>query len=163
MEDVLTPWLIVEDEEDIRNIIKVMFGVWGHDTLEFRDGNQAFKWLDEVEAGSFKGELPELALLDIRMPGPRGNEIARRMRTLKAFEKTPIVLMTAFTLTDSDRQAMFDQDGVDHILAKPLPDLFTFKQILDDIHTKKQNSTPPKPAPTDGDAAVKAPGTAAGS
>ena len=138
----MKPWLVVEDEEDIRNIVKVMFGVWGHGALEFRDGHQASRWLDQIEAGTYSGDLPELAILDIRVPGPRGNEIARRMRTLTAFRTTPIVLMTAFNLSDIERQAMVSQDGVDHIIPKPLPDLFEFKQLLDDICTRKKSRPP---------------------
>ncbi|MBI5960157.1 MAG: response regulator, partial [Chloroflexi bacterium] len=121
----MKPWLVIEDEEDIRNIVKIMFGAWGYNSLEFRDGNQAFKWLDQVEAGTYNDELPDLVLMDIRMPGPRGNEIARRMRTLKQFQPVPIILMTAFTLTEAERQTMIVEDGVDHIINKPLPDFFT--------------------------------------
>jgi DNA-binding response OmpR family regulator len=139
MEDVwLKPWLVVEDEEDIRNIVKVMFTAWGHPSLDFRDGNQTFGWLDQIEAGTYKGELPELAILDIKMPGPRGNEIARRMRTIEAFKTIPIVLMTAFTLDDQERQAMVRDDGVDYIINKPLPDFFELKKQLEEISEKKK-------------------------
>lgn len=133
----MKPWLVVEDEDDIRNIVKVMFGVWGHSALEFRDGNQAFGWLDQVADGTYSGDLPELALMDIRMPGPKGNDIARRMRSLEQFKKTPIVLMTAFSLDENERQKMMTDDGVDHIINKPLPDLFELKKLLDDIADKK--------------------------
>ncbi len=83
-------WLVVEDEEDIRNIVKVMFQVWGHVPLEFRDGNEAWNWLDSIEAGTFAGELPEFALMDIRMPGHKGNEIAQRMRSLERLRPLPL-------------------------------------------------------------------------
>jgi CheY-like chemotaxis protein len=136
------PWLVVEDEDEIRTLVKVMFEAWGHPALEFRDGKQAFGWLDSVEAGKLReDELPELALMDIRMPGPRGNEIARRMRGLKPFHRIPIVLMTAFSLTEDERQAMYKDCGVDHIISKPLPDFFELKQLLEQVHaTKKQQS-----------------------
>jgi len=133
------PWIVVEDEDDIRNIVKFMFEAWGHTPLEFRDGNQAYSWLDAVESGSYGGDLPELALMDIRMPGPRGNEIARRIRTIKPLSDIPIVLMTAFSLNDSEREAMYTEYGVDHIIPKPLPDFFELKQILDKIHAEKCN------------------------
>jgi CheY-like chemotaxis protein len=138
MEDCVKPWLVVEDEEDIRNIVKVMFTAWGHTSLDFRDGNQTFAWLDKVEAGTYQGELPDLALLDIKMPGPRGNEIARRMRGFEAFKTIPIVLMTAFTLEDPERQSMVREDGVDFIIDKPLPDFFELKKLLDEICEKKK-------------------------
>ena len=134
----MKPWLVVEDEEDIRNIVKVMFTAWGHTSMDFRDGNQTFAWLDTVEAGTFQGDLPELALLDIKMPGPRGNEIARRMRALDQFKTIPIVLMTAFTLEDQERQSMVRDDGVDYIINKPLPDFFELKKQLEEVFEKKK-------------------------
>jgi DNA-binding response OmpR family regulator len=132
------PWLVVEDEEDIRNIVKVMFTAWGHASIDFRDGNQTYDWLDKVEAGTIQGELPELALLDIKMPGPRGNEIARRMRTFDQFKTIPIILMTAFTLEDHERQSMVRDDGIDYIINKPLPDFFELKKQLEEIFEKKK-------------------------
>lgn len=135
----MKPWLVVEDEEDIRTIVKVMFEAWGHKPLEFRDGNQAFGWLDTVEAGTYNGDLPELALMDIRMPGPRGHEIAQRIRNVKPLKDIPIVLMTAFSLSEGERTAMYREYGVDHIIHKPLPDFFELKQLLDDISARKRS------------------------
>jgi CheY-like chemotaxis protein len=132
------PWLVVEDEEDIRNIVKVMFTAWGYTSIDFRDGNQTFAWLDQVEAGTYQGELPDLALLDIKMPGPRGNEIARRMRTMAPFKHIAIVLMTAFTLEDHERQSMVREDGVDYIIDKPLPDFFELKKQLEEVYEKRK-------------------------
>jgi two-component system OmpR family response regulator len=131
------PWLVVEDEIDIRNIIKVLFEAWGRGALEFRDGNETYRWLDAVESGNYDGELPDLALLDIRMPGHFGNEIAHRMRNIEGLQHIPIVLMTAFSLTDTERQSMMKDDGVDHIINKPLPDMMELKMILDKIYAKK--------------------------
>lgn len=133
----MKPWMVVEDEEDIRNIVKVMFQAWGRSSIDFRDGNDTYEWLDKVEKGEHEGELPDLVLMDIRMPGHFGNEIARRMRTIEAFKNVPILLMTAFSLTDTERQKMVKDDGVDHIINKPLPDMFQFKAILDEWYEKK--------------------------
>jgi CheY-like chemotaxis protein len=131
------PWMVVEDEMDIRNIVKVLFEAWGHKPIEFRDGNDTYRWLDAVESGNFDGDLPDLALLDIRMPGHYGNEIARRMRGMDPFKQIPIVLMTAFSLTDTERQSMMKDDGVDHIINKPLPDMIQLKALLDGLYAKK--------------------------
>ena len=146
----MKPWLVVEDEEDIRNIVKVMFQVWGHIALEFRDGNEAWGWLDAVEAGTYSGELPELALMDIRMPGHKGNEIARRIRTVGALKNIPIVLMTAFSLSEGERQEMIQDCGVDQIIHKPLPDLFEFKTLLDNVYNTKQQQASKSPASGNG-------------
>jgi len=146
------PWLVVEDDDDIRNYVKMLFMAWGHSAIEFRDGKQTFAWLDAIESGNHAGDLPELALLDIRMPGPRGNEIARRMRSIEHFRKIPIVLMTAFSLSASERQAMLDRDGVDTIINKPLPDLMELKAMLDRLAATKQSQpgTTSAPLPSQG-------------
>lgn len=150
------PWLVVEDEDDIRNIVKVMFKVWGYDPLEFRNGHEAWNWLDAVEAGTYGGALPELALLDIRMPGHKGHEIAKRMRSVDALKRVPIVLMTAFSLSDGEHQDMLKDCGVDKIIHKPLPDLFELKTVLDTVREKKQRQAslsdehPAPPSPANG-------------
>src|SRR5690606_16815039 len=120
-----------------RNIVKVMFQVWQHTPMTFRNGHEAWRWLDEVESGAFSGDLPELALMDIRMPSHKGHEIARRIRSVKPLQRIPIVLMTAFSLTESESAAMLKEYGVDCIIYKPLPDLFELKQTLETVYERK--------------------------
>jgi CheY-like chemotaxis protein len=137
-------WLIAEDEADIRNLIAMMCQVWGHPALTFETGQKVWDWLDTFEQEKGNGKsLPELILMDIRMPGKRGNEVARRMRTISAFEHTPIVLMTAYSLNERERNEMIDGDGVDHILNKPLPDFEQLRTILHDFVSEKQNHHEP--------------------
>lgn len=138
----MKPWLVIEDELDIRTIIKFLFTTWGHPPMEFKNGYEAFEWLDQVEAGTFAGALPELALMDIRMPGHFGNVIARRMRAMEAFKRLPIVLMTAFTTTEAERQRMIDEDGVDLIISKPLPEMDRLKTLLDGVYASKNANAP---------------------
>lgn len=142
----MKPWLVVEDELDIRTIIKFLFTTWGHTPMEFKNGYEAFEWLNQVEAGSYSGELPELALMDIRMPGHFGNVIARRMRTIPALKSLPIVLMTAFTTTEADRQRMIEEDGVDLVIAKPLPEMDQLKTLLDGVYASKSAAQTSPPA-----------------
>lgn len=130
-------WLIVEDEADIRNLVAMMATVWGHTTLQFESGGKAWEWLDEVDANTHKTGLPEFALMDIRMPGKRGDEVAARIRETVALKHIPMVLMTAFVLTDEERRDMMQKCGVDAIINKPLPDFMQLKTILDDVIAKK--------------------------
>jgi len=146
-------WLIAEDEADIRNLIALMCQVWGHTPLTFENGQKVWDWLDTIEQGQH-ASLPDLILMDIRMPGKKGNELANRMRTLAPLQRTPIVLMTAFSLSDQERGEMISGDGVDRILSKPLPDFDQLRGILDEIVQQKHDSVakaapeqPPTPAP----------------
>jgi two-component system chemotaxis response regulator CheV len=134
-------WLIAEDEADIRNLIAAMCQVWGHTTVTFENGQKVWEWLDKVECGSESADcLPDLVLMDIRMPGKKGNELANRMRTIPVLKSTPIVLMTAFSLTEQERNAMMTVDGVDHILNKPLPDFEQLRMTLHRIADKKRSA-----------------------
>ena len=124
-------WLLVEDEVDIRNVVKVMFQVWGHNPVEFSNGNDAFDYLDDVDDQVYDdNELPSFALMDIRMPGPNGNEIARRIRESERLGGIPIMLMTAFQLTESQQEVFRTEDGVDRIIFKPLPDFDKFHAAI---------------------------------
>ncbi|NDJ62687.1 MAG: response regulator [Chloroflexi bacterium] len=131
-------WLVAEDEHDIRNLIATMFQVWGHHPVIFENGQKVWDWLDAFESGQ-EQNVPELVLMDIRMPGKKGNEVAQRMRTLTAFQQTPIVLMTAYSLSETERAEMISSSGVDHILNKPLPDFEQLRSTLYDIVNSKQN------------------------
>ncbi|MDL1899226.1 response regulator [Anaerolineae bacterium CFX9] len=133
-------WLIAEDELDIRVLISTMFQVWGKNAVVYENGQKVWEWLDTIESGGTVGDLPELILMDIRMPGKKGNEIANRMRKLKTFDHTPIVLMTAFALSESEKQEIMTNDGVDHIIYKPLPDFDQLRVILHDIVDNKRKS-----------------------
>lgn len=130
-------WLIAEDEADIRTLIDMMCKLWGHQTLVFENGQMVWDWLDKLENDT-AATVPDLMLMDIRMPGKRGNELAQRMRQIPALEKQPIVLMTAYSLSEGEREAMMTSDGVDAILPKPLPDFEELQALLHNIHEKKQ-------------------------
>jgi len=123
-------WLLVEDDTDIRNVVAVMISVWGEKPLPFPDGGAAWAWLDTVTNGTFNGELPELALMDIRMPGYTGDKLAARIRQTPQIKDIPIILMTAFSLTDAEIKEMMNQAGVDYLINKPLPDMEVFRTTL---------------------------------
>jgi two-component system phosphate regulon response regulator PhoB len=135
-------WLIAEDETDIRNLVAMMCQVWGHVPMPFETGQKVWDWLDEVDAGKHTDDLPEFALMDIRMPGKRGNEIAHRLRQTDLLKHIPIVLMTAFVLSDDERREMMEESGVDRIINKPLPDLMQLHQILHEVINTKQANKP---------------------
>jgi len=137
VEGIALHWLIAEDETDIRNLVATMAQVWGHTPMPFESGQKAWEFLDEVEAGTDK-PLPEFALMDIRMPGYRGDEVAKRIREIDVLKHIPIVLMTAFVLSAEEMATMKAETGVDHILNKPLPEFMAFKNELDDVIAKKK-------------------------
>jgi CheY-like chemotaxis protein len=135
-------WLIAEDEVDILNLLTMVVQVWGHKPLPFESGQKVWDWLDKIEAGTFTGDLPHFALMDIRMPGKKGNEVANRMRTIPAFQQMPLALMTAYSLTESEQNEIKSTDGVDAIIGKPLPTFDELLTTLNRIIANKRISEP---------------------
>ena len=133
-------WLIAEDDVDILNLMVTISQVWGHTTMSFSNGQKAWDWLDKVEAGKHEGKMPEFALMDIRMPGKFGNEVANRMRTITPLKHIPIALMTAYALTPNERDKLIQNDGVDQIINKPLPTFEDLRDVINSIIQKKQSS-----------------------
>jgi CheY-like chemotaxis protein len=136
-------WLIAEDEADIRNLVAMMCQVWGHTALTFESGQKLWEWLDAIEAGKHEGALPEFALMDIRMPGKRGNEIALRMRSIPALKDIAIVMMTAFVMSEDEMEKMRQEYGIDYIINKPLPDFDRLHVVLHDIIEQKRKQQNP--------------------
>lgn len=136
-------WLIAEDEADIRNLVAMMCTVWGHTPMTFESGQKAWDWIDTVVDGTNTQPLPEFALMDIRMPGYRGDEVARRLRDTEPLARMPIVLMTAFVLSDEERKEMMKNSGVDEIINKPLPEFNALRNMLHEIIERKKNEVLP--------------------
>jgi CheY-like chemotaxis protein len=113
-------WMIVEDDPIIRSILTALMTLWGMDSLVFKDGHEAFQWLDQIESGD-STRLPDIALMDIRVPGPQGPEIGRRMRSIRATRNIPIVIMSAYQLAREDREAIMKLARPEYIISKPLP------------------------------------------
>jgi CheY-like chemotaxis protein len=125
-------WMIVEDEPSLRMMLSTaMMLMWGIEPLAFDDGYDAMAWLDRIEAQRDDAMLPELALLDIRMPGPQGPEIAERLRKVPATSKMAIVMMTAYRLNTEERESILKMAKPQAMLSKPLPRLGDLKQALE--------------------------------
>ena len=131
-------WMIAEDEADIRNLVTMMCRVWGHNPIPFESGQKAWDFLDSVDNGSNTKPLPEFALMDIRMPGYRGDEVARRIRLVEKLKHIPIVLMTAFALNEDEIRKLKEETGADHVINKPLPDFMVLKNMIDSVIEKKK-------------------------
>jgi CheY-like chemotaxis protein len=111
---------------------------------------QAMSWLDEVKRQA--APLPELAILDIRMPGPHGHEIAQRLRRLGQTANTPICIMTAFRFDGDERKQINEMASPDLYLAKPLPEPNELRTMLEEIIQKRAapvRELPPSSPKTD--------------
>jgi len=117
----LPTWMVVEDEPDIYDVLLAMFEIWGIDGIAFVNGEEAVTWIEQAERGNTAGELPELAILDIRLPEMQGPEVAERLRRSPRLGDVAIVMITAYRLSPGAEEQVIKQAQADALMYKPLP------------------------------------------
>ncbi len=137
----MTTWMVVEDEPDLYDMVLTMYEMLGIDGVAFTDGEEAVSWIEEVDGGEFQQEIPELALLDIRLPGKiTGPMVGERLRKSPHMNGMAIVLMTAYKLTPEQEQTVIEQAGCNLFLYKPLPGFEQFRTMLENLVAKPSDS-----------------------
>src|SRR5260221_4550917 len=94
--------MVVEDEPDIYDVLLAMFEIWGIEGIAFVDGAEAVAWIEEIDKGNLVTELPDLAILDIRLPEISGPDVGARLRQSQRIGQAAIVLITAYRLSPDD-------------------------------------------------------------
>lgn len=79
--------LIVEDEADIRELLRFNLEREGFSVLEAADGNEGLKLARQ--------HLPDLVLLDVMLPGLDGFEVCRRLGAQAETAHMPVLMLTA--------------------------------------------------------------------
>ena len=100
--------MIIEDDEEMRSLLKDFFEGEGFETDSVSNGADALRKLSKDHF--------DLVITDIRMPGLTGLDILPRMRRLKP--ETPIIVMTAYGSDDVRRRSL--ERGATAYLEKPI-------------------------------------------
>lgn len=87
-----------------------------------------------------KTERPDVALLDIQMPGIDGYEAAQKIREISGFDKLPIIALTAHALSEVREKAL--AAGMNDFLSKPVDPQQLFQTILHWTHAVARDSSP---------------------
>ena len=79
--------MIVDDEQDFREMISIMMQKEGYDVVEVGNGIECFDMLKN-------GHIPDLILLDVMMPGMNGWEVFTKLKKTPSWDKIPIAFLT---------------------------------------------------------------------
>jgi CheY-like chemotaxis protein len=101
--------LVVDDNIDTATSMAMLLSASGCDVRTAPDGPTALETALDYR--------PDVAILDLGLPGVDGFEVARRMHQQPILQKVVLVAMTGYG-TDSDRQRS-QEAGFDHYLFKP--------------------------------------------
>jgi len=105
-----TSWiLVVEDDEDIREMIVLLLGIEGYEAVAARDGLDALQRIRE------RGR-PGMVFLDLRMPRMSGSDFAQALRADPALASTPLIVLSG----DARATEVAATVGATKCLIKPL-------------------------------------------
>ncbi len=101
--------LIADDQPSLRLLVNATIASEAYAVIEAADGDQAWELVQRHH--------PELALLDIDMPGRTGLDLTRAIKSDLSLSKTRVILLTA--KTEDDEVAEGIAAGADVYLTKP--------------------------------------------
>ena len=106
MTDAMHLVLVVEDDPDIRNVLRTLLEAQRYRVVEAESGVRAV-----IEARSHR---PDLVIVDLGLPDRDGQSVVREIRS---FSPVPVLVLSARTM-ESDKVAALDA-GADDYVAKP--------------------------------------------
>ena len=121
--------LIAEDEPDFRELIAFTLRFAGHEVTATPNGEDALHQAAEI--------LPDLILMDVRMPRMTGYEACRAMKADNALKHIPVVFLSAKG-QDSEIQTGLDAGAEEYLLKPFAPDQLAerIKTILEKFEKK---------------------------
>lgn len=124
-QDVKLNILVVDDEENIRNVLESVFLNKGYGVVKAANGFEAIK---AVEGGGV-----DLAIIDLKMPGMDGMELLSRIKEHSA--QFPVIVMTGFADVETTAKAL--KTGASDFLAKPFGAQEVFHSVSRLLETRK--------------------------
>jgi len=115
--------LIAEDEPDIRDLVAFTLRFAGYEVTPTSNGEEAFQQASIV--------MPDLILMDVRMPKMTGYEACRAMKADPSLKDIPVVFLSAKG-QDTEIQTGMDVGAEEYLLKPFAPDQLTqrIKEIL---------------------------------
>lgn len=101
--------LVVEDQEDLRSMLRDLLTVSDYSVIEAADGAAGIAMA--------KSERPDLILMDIQMPVIDGYEATRQIKADPANDGIPVIAVSSFAMKGDEEKAR--SAGCDHYVTKP--------------------------------------------
>lgn len=101
------PILIVDDEDDLRELLVINFERDGLATAQATTGQEALDFCEK--------QTPALVVLDLMLPDMSGNEVCRRLRSEVATADVPVIMLTAKG-EEIDRVVGFEVGADDYVV-----------------------------------------------
>ena len=101
--------LVVEDQEDLRGVLRDLLTGSGYAVAEAADGQAGVEMT--------RSERPDLVLMDIQLPLMDGYEATRQIKTDPNLKATPVIAVSSYAMKGDEEKAR--AAGCDHYVTKP--------------------------------------------
>jgi CheY-like chemotaxis protein len=118
--------LVVDDNVDAAETLELILRLAGHEVVVAFDGIEALAMFAEFQ--------PDVAILDLGLPGIDGFEVALRVRADERFRSIPLIAHSGYSLPSHRERSR--AVGFTHHLAKPI-DMNQLRAILAEIAPRK--------------------------
>ena len=109
--------LLVDDEELVRRVVRVVLEAEGHDVLEAGDGGAALSALRDGR--------PDVVVLDLIMPGEDGVDVCRRIKRSNGGAR--VLVLTS--LPPDEAKSQCADAGADDFMVKPFSPLELIRRV----------------------------------
>jgi len=120
--------LLVDDEQEFVETLSERIRMRDHDSEVALDGEQALKKMDD--------DLPDVVVLDLKMPGMDGMEVLRKIR--KAYPKVQVIMLTGHGSERDEEEAR--KLGAFEYLQKPVEIETLMKKVKKAYKNKFESS-----------------------
>jgi two-component system, cell cycle response regulator DivK len=118
--------LVVEDQEDLRAILRDLLSASGYTVIEAVDGAESV-----TKAAT---ERIDLVLMDIQLPILDGYDATRQIKALPGFAVIPIIAVSSFAMKGDEEKAR--AAGCDHYVTKPYSPVQLLRVVRDLLDEK---------------------------
>ncbi len=101
--------LVVDDEPNNQRILTYTLNKAGYESAAIADGENTLVWL--------ASNTPDLAILDVSMPGMDGITLLTHIRSMPQYSRLPVIILTGSG--DDDKRLRAEGLGIQAFLTKP--------------------------------------------
>jgi len=116
--------MIVEDSPANMKLMIAALRSLGHEILQATDGEEAAR------------DLPDLIIMDMRLPKMSGWETTRKLRGMPRFGKTPVIAVTAYAMKGDEEKTL--EAGCNAYLSKPI-NIRELRRVITELLEEQPN------------------------
>jgi two-component system, OmpR family, alkaline phosphatase synthesis response regulator PhoP len=127
--------LIIDDSAEFCRLMGMLLQQEGYEVISASDGPEGI--------AKAETDLPDVIILDQRMPGMSGREVFSELRARDMTKYIPVIMLTAYADDPESERLGMMRLGMDDFLTKPISPKTLYSTIQKLIQNRRHNMGPP--------------------